>query len=64
MIKGQTDRDSIIFHGNITNDMKEEEDIVTLYRYNLFGKNNPQNKTLLDTANFGSADFPGWQAFF
>lgn len=40
MIKGQTDRDSIIFHGNITNDMKEEEDIVTLYRYNLFGKNN------------------------
>ena len=52
MIKGQTDRDSIIFHGNITNDMKEEEDIVTLYRYNLFGKNNPQNKTLLDTANF------------
>lgn len=52
MIKGQTDRDSIIFHGNITNDMKEEEDIVTLYRYNLFCKNNPQNKTLLDTANF------------
>ena len=52
MIKGQTDRDSIIFHGNITNDMKEEEDIVTQYRYNLFCKNNPQNKTLLDTANF------------
>ena len=52
MIKGQTDRDSIIFHGNITNDMKEEEDIVKLYRYNLFCKNNPQNKTLLDTANF------------
>ena len=40
MIKGQTDRDSIIFHGNITNDMKEEEDIVKLYRYNLFCKNN------------------------
>lgn len=32
--------------------MKEEEDIVTQYRYNLFCKNNPQNKTLLDTANF------------
>ena len=43
IIKGQTGQDSIIFHGNIVNDMEEEEDIVAQYRYNLFCKSNPQN---------------------
>jgi len=40
IIKGQTEQDSIIFHGNIVNDMEEEEDIVSQYRYILFCKSN------------------------
>lgn len=52
IIKGQTGQDSIIFHGNIVNDMEEEEDIVAQYRYNLFCKSNPQNRIPLDTTVF------------
>ena len=52
IIKGQIKRDSIIFRGNIINDMEEEDDIVAQYRYNLFCKNNPQNKIPIDTNNF------------
>lgn len=52
MIQGQTVRDSIIFHGNIINDMKEEEDIVAEYRHNLYWKNSQQNKMPLDTTCF------------
>lgn len=52
IIKGQTGQDSIIFHGNIVNDMKEEEDIVAQYRYNLFCKSNPRNRIPLDTTVF------------